>query len=154
MKLVLPKPVIALWRSELRKAGSREIGGVLMGEAIGDDEFRVVEASVQRTGGTEFSFVRDPDHHDAAIRAFFDRTKHDYTRFNYLGEWHSHPSFATRPSRDDTNAMQQLLAGGRIGATFACLLIVRHRLFRRLDVGAYAFTIRGDMTSVEVVRER
>ncbi|MBY0294985.1 MAG: hypothetical protein K2X71_02945 [Methylobacterium sp.] len=50
--------------------------------------------------------------------------------------------------------MHELLAQGRISATFACLLIVRLRLFRRLDVGAYVSTPEGGMQSVTVVRER
>ncbi|MDR7038806.1 proteasome lid subunit RPN8/RPN11 [Methylobacterium sp. BE186] len=154
MKILLPRPVVTLWKDELRRAGRREIGGVLMGEAVAQDTFRIVEASVQRGGGTATSFVRDPRHHGEAIRAFHRRTGHDYTQFNYLGEWHSHPSFPTTPSRDDLAAMHELLADGRIGATFACLLIVRLRLFRRLDVGAYVFTPDGGMQLVTVVRER
>src|SRR5690606_4454220 len=31
---------------------------------------------------------------------FFKRTAKDYSRFNYLGERHSHPSFCVRPSLD------------------------------------------------------
>ncbi|TNC09201.1 hypothetical protein FF100_26910 [Methylobacterium terricola] len=154
MKILLPRSILAQWTDELRRAGRREIGGVLMGEAVARDTFRVAEASVQRGGGTATSFVRDPEHHGAVIRAFFLKTGGDYTRFNYLGEWHSHPSFPTRPSGDDLAAMHELLAEGRIGATFACLLIVRLRLFRRLDVGAYVFTPNGEMGPVTIVPER
>jgi [CysO sulfur-carrier protein]-S-L-cysteine hydrolase len=154
LKIVLPRVVIDLWRSELRKAGPREIGGVLMGEAVAQDTFRVIEASVQRDGGTATSFVRDPWHHGEAIRSFLRETGYDYTRFNYLGEWHSHPSFSTNPSLADLSAMQELLADGRIGATFACLLIVRLRFFRRLEIGAFVFTAGNGMQSAMVVRER
>lgn len=154
LKIVLPRAVIGFWRSELRKAGRREIGGVLMGEALAHDAFRVVETSVQRSGGTAASFVRDPDHHGDAIRSFFDRTGHDYARFNYLGEWHSHPTFATTPSRADVEAMRGLLADRRTGANFACLLILRHRPLRCLDVGANVFTAQGEMLPAMVVRER
>ncbi|MDR7040289.1 hypothetical protein J2X36_005071 [Methylobacterium sp. BE186] len=96
----------------------------------------------------------DPGHHGEAICALHRRTGYDYMRFNYLGEWHSHPSLPSTPSRDDLAAMHELLAEDRIGATFACLLIVRPRLFRRLDVGAYVFTPDGGMQVLKVVRER
>lgn len=154
MKILLPRAVSALWRSELKRAGRREIGGVLMGEALGGDGFRVVQASVQRDGGSPTRFVRDPEHHGKAIREFHARTGHDYLRFNYLGEWHSHPSFATQPSRDDILAMQEILGDSRVGAAFACLLIVRHRPFRRLDIGANVFTPDGGISSIPVEHER
>ncbi|WP_043759403.1 Mov34/MPN/PAD-1 family protein [Methylobacterium oryzae] len=154
MKILLPKAVSAVWRRELKQAGQREIGGVLLGEALGGDEFRVLEASLQRDGGSPARFVRDPEHHGKAIRDFHERTGHDYRRFNYLGEWHSHPSFPTRPSQDDVCAMREILADGRVGATFACLLILRHRPFRRLDIGASVFTPDGGISPVLVKRER
>ncbi|GJE00660.1 MULTISPECIES: hypothetical protein [Methylobacterium] len=77
MKILLPRPVVALWKGELRRAGRREIGGVLMGEAVAPDTFRGVEASVQRAGGTATSFVRDLGHHGDAIGAPYRRTGHD-----------------------------------------------------------------------------
>lgn len=153
MRILLPDAVTGLWRAELRRAGRREIGGVLLGEALADGSFRVVEASVQREGGDAGSFVRDPAHHARAIADFFERTGHDYARFNYLGEWHSHPSFSTRPSADDARAMEELVADPRVGAAFACLLIVRLTLFRRLDVGSYVFSPGSPMVSATTVRE-
>ena len=52
MKLLLPDTVENLMKRELRAAGRREIGGVLLGELVGPGIFRVAEITVQRTGGT------------------------------------------------------------------------------------------------------
>src|ERR1700687_5436645 len=101
MHLLLTATVLKRLRRELRRAGSREIGGLMMGEHVGDDVFRVVEISVQRSGGSAACFVRDPVEHEAALQAFYVRTDSDYTRFNYLGEWHSHPMFEPVPSPMD-----------------------------------------------------
>jgi hypothetical protein len=51
-----------------------------------------VDISFQKRGGTFAHFVRDPTHHKAFLTDFFASTGKDYKRFNYLGEWHSHPS--------------------------------------------------------------
>jgi [CysO sulfur-carrier protein]-S-L-cysteine hydrolase len=49
MKLLLPDTVENLMKRELRAAGRREIGGVLLGESVGPGIFRVAEITVQRT---------------------------------------------------------------------------------------------------------
>jgi proteasome lid subunit RPN8/RPN11 len=72
-----------------------------MGEHVRDDIFRVVDISVQRSGGSQSCFIRNPTDHQAQLQDFFARTSEDYSRFNYLGEWHSHPSFTAAPSITD-----------------------------------------------------
>src|ERR1700741_5319800 len=89
MKILLTQAVIQRLRRELRSAGRREIGGVLMGEHVQETMFRIVDLSVQRSGGSAAHFVRDPSQTQAALAAFFSRTSGDYERFNYIGEWHS-----------------------------------------------------------------
>lgn len=84
-------------RLALRKAGRREIGGMLMAEQLSPDHFRIVDFSVDSFSGSHTHFRRDPRVHRATLDKFFERTGRDYARFNYLGEWHSHPSFSVRP---------------------------------------------------------
>jgi len=84
MQLLLTPQILKRLRRELRRAGEREIGGLLMGEQVRDEVFRVVDLSVQRAGGTEACFIRDPASHKAQLDKFFARTGGDYTRFNYL----------------------------------------------------------------------
>lgn len=114
----------------LRRAGSREIGGILMGQELAHGHFAVVDFSLDEISGERAHFVRDADHHRHALEQFFDRTGHDYRAFNYLGEWHSHPSFTARPSITDVRSMQDLVEGER-DIEFAVLLIVRLGFFRR-----------------------
>jgi [CysO sulfur-carrier protein]-S-L-cysteine hydrolase len=77
MKLLLPDTVENQMKRELRVAGRREIGGVLLGELVGPRLFRVAEITVQRTSGTSSTFVRIPRLHIEAIQAFFERTGHN-----------------------------------------------------------------------------
>ncbi len=85
-KLILPRKIRTQLARELRAAGRREIGGCILAESLGSDSFRIDEITVQNGGGTDGSFVRDPEFHRPAIDAFFQRNNKDYQRFNYLGE--------------------------------------------------------------------
>lgn len=111
---------------------------MLMGEQVAPDHFRIVEFSVDETSGTAAHFVRSPDHHAEALERFFRRTGSDFRRFNYLGEWHSHPSFLARPSREDMMSMQGLVDGER-DIDFSALIIVRLHYFCLLETSAYMF---------------
>ena len=135
----------------LRRAGRREIGGILMGEQLEHDRFRIVEFTVDETSGTAAHFVRGPEHHRAALDAFFRRTGADYRRFNYLGEWHSHPSFPVLPSAEDVATMIDLVTGER-DITFAALLIVRLRCSVWIEAGCQIYARPGVVGPVTLVR--
>jgi [CysO sulfur-carrier protein]-S-L-cysteine hydrolase len=124
MRIEIAAEVKTKLRLALRYAGEREIGGVLMGEQIEPGNFRVVDLSIDKDTGGRAQFVRSLEAHAAALDAFFERTGHDYDRFNYLGEWHSHPGFPVTPSVTDAASMFELVHGER-GIDFAVLLIVR-----------------------------
>jgi hypothetical protein len=56
---------------------------------------------------------------------FFERTEHKYSRFNYIGEWHSHPSFEVSPSGTDLDSMRRLVRDPGFKGRFAVLMITR-----------------------------
>ncbi|MDI1328146.1 MAG: Mov34/MPN/PAD-1 family protein [Brevundimonas sp.] len=124
MRVELPVWIQKRLRGNLREAGRLEIGGVLMGEQLEPGHFRIVDFTVDDQKGGMAHFTRGTDQHRAALDAFFARTDADYGRFNYLGEWHSHPSFPVRPSPTDTTSMLDLVNGER-GIDFAVLMIAR-----------------------------
>ena len=153
MKILLTQPVIQRLRSELRGARRREIGGVLMGEHLQESTFRIVDLSVQRSGGSAAHFVRDPAQNQAALAAFFSRTGGDYTRFNYIGEWHSHPSFEPLPSFTDLETMQSIVDDPQVGVNFLILLIPRLTRWRRMELSATGFRRNGDPFAVSLGAE-
>ena len=126
-------------RRELRLAGAQEIGGVLAGEHLADGRFLVVDLSVQRTGGGFAHFERDAPLHRRFMRRFFARTGHQYARYNYLGEWHSHPSFVPWPSSTDIRQMQQLVEEGSQTAMFLALMVVKLDRMGVVEGSAHAF---------------
>jgi integrative and conjugative element protein (TIGR02256 family) len=123
MRLILQTSVIERLSSEVRRH-HREIGGILVGEHVADNCFRVVDASVQTAGGTFSRFVRDQNDSREFLDNFFERTKHDYKKFNYIGEWHSHPWFSVKPSAIDQASMIDTLNSVDVGANFLILLIL------------------------------
>ena len=124
LSLILPPEQQELLSAALRKAGRREVGGILMGEHAGTNLFIVREMTVHRRGAFA-SFVRRVEDAMGRIHAFFRETGHDYARFNYIGEWHSHPSFSPYPSSTDDLSMLQIVQDEAVGANFAVLLIAK-----------------------------
>jgi proteasome lid subunit RPN8/RPN11 len=124
LTLILPPEQYELLLVALQKAGRREVGGILMGEHAGPNLFIVRELTVHRRGAFA-SFVRRIEDAIGSLRAFFRQTGHDYARFNYLGEWHSHPSFSPYPSGKDDLSMLQIVQDETVGANFAVLLILK-----------------------------
>jgi integrative and conjugative element protein (TIGR02256 family) len=153
MQLLMAPQVSKRLQRELRRAGRREIGGLLMGEHIADELFRVVEISVQRAGGTDARFIRRPDDHRTQLQKFLAETDNDYSRFNYLGEWHSHPSFEPTPSETDVRSMQSLVEDPEVGANFLVLLVCKRAYGGKLEATATAFRALSEPLAVSIMLE-
>lgn len=150
MQVEIAENVKSTLRKALKAAGSREIGGVMMGEQIAPGHFRVVDLSIDSQTGGNAHFVRDSEAHSEALNAFFQRTEHQYDRFNYLGEWHSHPRFSVTPSSQDVSSMIDLVEGER-GIEFAVLLIVRLGWWRRLTLSCTLFCRNANPSAVNIL---
>lgn len=122
--LILPRDITNRLISALAKAKCREIGGVLLGEHVGFNQFKVHEITIHRQGSV-VSFLRRIEDALFQINRFFKKTEKNYTRFNYIGEWHSHPLFEPFPSSKDDESMLEIIQDSAVGANFAVLLIVK-----------------------------
>lgn len=149
MKLEISKSEVARMRKELRDAGSREIGGVLMAEQLDVNHFRIDSFSVDSRSGGFSHFIRSVDHHDRYLEDFFRNTGKDFSRFNYLGEWHSHPSFSVHPSAQDIASMEDLVAS-EDNVSFAILIVVKLKFFYFLQNSATVFIKNGSSYSVRL----
>jgi integrative and conjugative element protein (TIGR02256 family) len=127
MRLSITRILLDRLIDELRRARRREIGGVLVGEHQGSDDFALVGLSVQRRGGGRSHFQRDPIQAARFVDAAIAQAGGDAQRVNYLGEWHSHPSFSASPSVTDTAQMQSIVDDPDEPATFAVLIVVSGR---------------------------
>ena len=129
MRIELETDIEARMRKALRSAGQSEIGGMLFAEELAFSHFRVVDFSVDFLSGSHTSFRRDSHAHEQSLNAFFDRTGREFSRFNYFGEWHSHPSFSVNISPQDIATMTELVSTEGSNISFAVLLVVRLRFF-------------------------
>jgi len=125
MQILLPDDAAKKLTKALKKAGNKETGGILMGEHVSEDVFRVKDLTIQFHGGTCGSFTRFLEGILSPLQNFFCKTEYDFTRFNYLGEWHSHPAFAPEPSATDYDTIWEIVEDSSVGANFAVLMIVR-----------------------------
>ncbi len=148
----IPPDIQQVLRNALRVAGSNECGGVLMAEHVGPDQFVVRRLTVQG-GGRFASFVRGTRSAFRALGEYFRQSGHDYTRFNYLGEWHSHPSFSVQPSRTDHNSMLEIVTNPKVGANFVVLLIFKLIGRDKLEGSAHTYLPNGTIAPTALVLE-
>ena len=153
MKIYLPNQIEKRLSLALEKAGSKEIGGVLMGEYIGEEEFRIVDLTIQKRRGTVAFFVRLVADAVTSLRRFFKQTGYNYRKFNYLGEWHSHPSFPPTPSSKDIQSMLEIVTDTDIGANFVILLIIRSKDAQEIEATATAFLPDNRFFECKLIRE-
>lgn len=151
MILRLPEAHRSALVAALNEAGEREIGGILMGEHVGFDDFRVASLTIQKRGGSIARFVRMIEQAISALTRFFHETGRDYTRFNYLGEWHSHPSFVPSPSPQDDASMMKILLDEKVGANFVVLMVAK--MVRNDFVATATLYTRSGRCAVELMIE-
>lgn len=133
----------------LHKAGSNETGGVLMGEQLAPGDFRLIDLTVAKRTGGPAHFERSAEEHGDELEGFFGDTGMDYGRFNYLGEWHSHPCDLPLPSGKDILSMRELLDEDP-HIPFAVLLICR-AIGDRVALSATLFQPHMPHEKVEIV---
>ena len=125
-----------------------------MGEHIDEAEFCIVDLTIQeQLGSTEF-FIRLVADIVKPLKRFFKRTGYNYRKFNYLGEWHSHPSFPPVPSQKDIQSMQDIVTDSDTGANFAILLIVRLKDTQEIEATATVFLRDGQFFECELIKEK
>jgi [CysO sulfur-carrier protein]-S-L-cysteine hydrolase len=153
VEIILPHDVQKRIRGALAGAGHREIGGILMGECVEPGLFRVSDLTLQGHGGSFASFIRRAGESLAALTRFFRRTRREYRRFNYLGEWHSHPSFSPEPSDKDVETMLGIALDPLVGANFVALLIVHLASDAALECSATTFWPDGTFLPARLILE-
>ncbi len=153
MQIQLPPNAMQRLTTALEWAGTREIGGILMGEHISENVFRVKDMTIQQHGGSFAAFVRIVQDILTPLTEFFRSTNNNYTRFNYLGEWHSHPSFVPEPSGRDRETMRGIINDPEVGANFVVLMIVKLSQTGQLDGTVTVFHSDGAEYQGELVIE-
>jgi proteasome lid subunit RPN8/RPN11 len=153
VELLLPHEVAERLIDALKKAGPKEIGGILMAEHIDEGVFRVRDLTIQRRGGSFATFIRAVQSVIGPLREFFRITNHNYSRFNYIGEWHSHPSFTPVPSPTDHGTMHSIIENPEVGAFFVVLVIVKFNSAQELEGSVTVYQPGGRRYRGQLVKE-
>lgn len=154
MKIHLPINIQQKLIQALEKAGNYEIGGVLMGEHIAKAEFRIVDLTIQEQLGSVAFFTRLVADIVKPLKSFFKRTGYNYKKFNYLGEWHSHPSFSPVPSQKDIQSLQEIVLDPDTGANFVILLIVKLKGTQEIEGTVTTFLRDGKFFKCQLITEK
>ena len=154
MKIHLPTDIQTKLISALEKADTYEIGGVLMGEHIDEEEFGIVDLTVQEQLGSVAFFIRSVVDIVKPLKKFFKKTGYNYRKFNYLGEWHSHPLFSAVPSQKDIQSMLEIVTDSDTGANFVILLIVKIKNAQEIEATATVFFQDGQFFECELIKEK
>ncbi len=123
LSLTIPRSQLAKMQGCLKKGGIREIGGWLVAEQIAPGDFALVGFTVDLEVGTRDRFDSLPGLHTEQLDEILAENGKREGRVDYLGEWHSHPTFPPVPSETDMAAMTNMVE--RSGPSFAALVIVR-----------------------------
>lgn len=153
MQIHLPESSAQKLIKALKQAGSKEIGGILMGEYLSPQVYRIADLTIQAQPGTLASFLRLPRSVLRPLQTFFQKTGNQFTRFNYLGEWHSHPLYSIEPSSVDCNSMWEIVSDPNVGANFAVLLVVKLNASGQLEGGVTIFIPNRQLFNGELVQE-
>ena len=152
IKILIPQKISEEIVLALNTAGSNEVGGILMGEHVSENIFRIIEISVQSRTGNRFYFFRQLQEALTHLTRFFKRTNYNYRQFNYLGEWHSHPHYMLYPSSTDKETMWDIVRDSRVGANFVILMLVK-LTDEKLNASATSYLPNYISVEVEVIFE-
>jgi proteasome lid subunit RPN8/RPN11 len=127
-------------RANLGLAFSKfEVGGMLMGERIGQNAARVTAVSLAL--GELHGFHRDPAEHDPCVAEFLCRFP-DRKRYGLIGSWHSHPSGTLTLSPRDLQSLRAELDSPVWNLLFMVMLIVSLGSNERLDAEGLVVLLR------------
>lgn len=117
--------------------GLIEAGGLMVGEHVGENAFRVTDVSL--TIGEPNRYYLDPADHESFVGAFRAKCP-DAARFGLIGSWHSHPSGEPQPSARDLQTLKATMAHPSTDLAFKVLLIVCRDTDGQLQLGGVVLT--------------
>jgi [CysO sulfur-carrier protein]-S-L-cysteine hydrolase len=106
----------------LKQFNHYEIGGMLIGYQKGKNHFAIADVTIADDTGkfSIFNFIREPIKSIKIVTELFKKKK-----YNYIGEWHSHPKFTLQPSSKDIATMKGIISDKGYGVNFVLLIITK-----------------------------
>ena len=124
MKIIVPKEIAIKIFEAVKKEGLCEIKGSLYAQFISENQYKIEDVFISKNKGTHFfsNLIINHAYHKFE-KQYFKKHNYDYVNHNYIGDWHSHPSFECKPSSYDEKEIKTELLSSN--AHFLIQLIVK-----------------------------
>lgn len=124
MKIIIPKKLTKKIFIQVKKCRLNETKGALFARKISDEMFEVDDVYIEKKVGS-FAFVElvNNEKYQVYQNCYHEKSGHDYIHHNYIGDWHSHPSFVLYPSSYDIEEVKKDLK--KSNARFLVQVIVK-----------------------------
>jgi len=125
MKIIVPKNIVDSIFGAVEKAGVCEIKGALYAKYISSNCYEIEDVFISKNAGTSFfsNLIIGFSYHRFE-KNYFKKHNNDFKNHNYIGDWHSHPSFECIPSEYDVKEAFDELRNSN--ANFLIQLIVKN----------------------------
>ena len=122
-KVIIPDDGERVLRDAAKAAAPKETGGTLVGHYEADRSVAVIDlilvAKRAKRGSTWF--IRPSDTEDRQLDELYDSSG---GKLLYLGEWHTHPRAAARPSLRDQRSLIEIAGSPDVACKTPLLLIL------------------------------
>ena len=124
MKIIVQKEVRIKIQNKLNKSRSNESKGACFAFRMSNDCYLIEDVFISKEKGTFcFSNLKINFRYKRFEKNYFRKHNFDYLNHNYIGDWHSHPSFECKPSNyDKKEAFEELK---KSNANFLIQLILK-----------------------------
>lgn len=124
MKIVIKKEVTSKIYETVQLAGINEIKGSCYAFHKDNDLFEIEETYISQQKGTfSFSNLIINCKYNLFEKRYYKKHRNNFKEHNYIGDWHSHPSFKLKPSNYDIEEVNSELINSN--ANFLIQIIVK-----------------------------
>ncbi len=124
MKIIIPQKITKIIYNQVKKHSPNETKGALFARRINDELFEIDAVYLEKKIGSFAFVVLENNSKYKEFQKKYNKTHHfDFKNHNYIGDWHSHPSFELIPSGYDIKEVQNDLE--KSNANFLIQIIVK-----------------------------
>jgi proteasome lid subunit RPN8/RPN11 len=138
LEIIIPKKISLILIKQISKHSPLETKGALFAEDLGNDTFKIDGVYLEpKPGTTTFVKLYINQEYVSFQKNYHKFRKNNFSKYNYIGDWHSHPLFECLPSSYDVSEVEEDIK--KSNAIFLVQLILKV-LKGRLVGNAFYYT--------------
>jgi proteasome lid subunit RPN8/RPN11 len=108
LEIIIPKKISLILIKQISKHSPLETKGALFAEDLGNDTFKIDEVYLEpKPGTTTFVKLYINQEYLSFQKNYHKFRKNNFSKYNYIGDWHSHPLFECLPSSYDVSEVEE-----------------------------------------------